>query len=80
MFITRELFDLRHELLEQSLKEARVVDEYACRWLAMDAAFYRVIVKKSVADFYSNSFRYEKRLIFPKPPVLNIQVYPKKDK
>lgn len=73
MFISQELFDLRHHLLEQSLEEAGVVGESARRWLAIDAAFYKLIVKPSIASFYGNSFRFEKRVIIPKPPAVDIQ-------
>jgi len=67
MYITRELFDLRHELLHQALVEADVAEELIERWLAIDNAFIRVIVKDSIESFYSNSFNFEQRVIVPRP-------------
>lgn len=50
MFITNELFDLRHQLLTDSLKEAGVPDELAQYWLKIDGAFRKGIVKASIDD------------------------------
>jgi len=67
MYITDELFDLRQALLGDSLREAGVPDELAQKWLKIDNAFRRQIVKPTVADFYKTTFKYEKRVIIPKP-------------
>lgn len=67
MYITPEQFDLRHELLKESLEEADIDNELAERWLRIDYAFHRQVVKPSIEDFYKNSWRYEKRVIVPKP-------------
>jgi len=67
MYITRELYDLRHELLRQALEEVGVPELLRRRWLAIDYAFIRLVVKDSIADFYHNSFRYEQRVIIPRP-------------
>jgi hemoglobin len=67
MFITQELFDLRHAILRQSLEEADVPETLRKRWLDIDYAFVRVVVKDSIADFYRHSFRYEQRIIIPRP-------------
>jgi len=69
MYITKELYDIRHELLKESLQEAGVVEDLANRWLKIDYAFIRQIVKPSIESFYQTTFRYEKRLIIPKPAV-----------
>lgn len=66
MYITKELFDLRHELLRESIKEGGVPDELAHRWLKIDSAFYRQIVKDSIESFYAYTWKYEKRIIVPK--------------
>ena len=71
MYITQELYDLRHELLRQSLEEVGVPEILRRRWLAIDYAFIRLIVKNSIAGFYHNSFRYERRVIIPKPQTDN---------
>lgn len=67
MYITRELFDLRQELLHQSLVEAGVEAALAQRWLKIDSAFHRQICKDSIESFYKTTWKYEKRQIFPKP-------------
>jgi hemoglobin len=67
MYITRELFDIRHDLLKASLREAGIADDLARRWLKIDYAFIRQIVKPSIESFYQTTFQYEKRLIIPKP-------------
>lgn len=67
MFITEELFEIRSELLRESLQEAGVPDELAERWMRIDQAFKKAIVKPSIERFYQNTFKYEKRVIIPKP-------------
>lgn len=73
MYITRELFDLRHALLEASLREAGVPDELGRRWLRIDSAFTKLIVKDSIASFYSVSWPYKRRVIIPKPVGIKIR-------
>ena len=51
----------------QSLREASVPDELAERWLKIDSAFRRQIVKDSIESFYAWTWKYEKRVIIPKP-------------
>ncbi|MGZ3693775.1 MAG: group I truncated hemoglobin [Bdellovibrionota bacterium] len=48
--ITTELFKLRSGLLADSLKEAGVPPELALRWIKIDGAFEKGIVKKSLND------------------------------
>jgi truncated hemoglobin YjbI len=50
MNITAELFDLRHGLLQESLVEARIPTEIAAKWLQMDNAFKRRLVKETIGD------------------------------
>ncbi|MBI3772835.1 MAG: group 1 truncated hemoglobin [Gammaproteobacteria bacterium] len=71
MYITDDLFDLRTELLRESLAEAGVPDALAERWIRIDGAFRRQIVKDSIEDFYRNTFAYEQRVIVPKPDANN---------
>ncbi|MGO8755305.1 MAG: group I truncated hemoglobin [Gallionellaceae bacterium] len=68
MYITRELFDIRHELLSQSLKQAGVADELRRRWLRMDSAFMQKIIKESEGSMYHNDWKFKKPIIIPKPP------------
>jgi truncated hemoglobin YjbI len=67
MYITQELYDIRHELLRDSLREAGVTEDLAERWLKIDYAFIRQIVKPSIESFYQTTFRYEQRVIIPQP-------------
>lgn len=67
MYITPELFDLRHALLEDSLREAGVPEDLRERWLNIDAAFKKQIVKDSIESFYGTTWPYRKRVIVPRP-------------
>jgi hemoglobin len=67
MYITRELFDIRHALLENSLKEAGVPDDLRARWLRIDSAFMQRIIKDSEAAMYNNDWKYKKPIVIPKP-------------
>lgn len=67
MYITEELFQIRRTLLEQSLLEAGVPAAIRERWLRIDSAFKRHVVKASVEDFYKTTWKYEKRRIIPRP-------------
>jgi len=67
MYITKELYDIRHQLLKDSLEEAGIPRELAKRWLKIDYAFIRQIVKPSIELFYQTTFKYEKRIIIPRP-------------
>ena len=69
IYITQELFDLRADLLKESLQEAGVNEELALRWLKIDNAFRRHIVKDSIESFYKTTWKYEKRVIIPKSTV-----------
>lgn len=67
MYITRELFDLRHELLDDFLKEAGVADALRVRWLRIDGAFMKPIIKDTVEAMYDNDWKFKKPIIIPKP-------------
>lgn len=67
MYITRELFDIRHALLDESLKETGVEDELRERWLRIDSAFMQKIIKPSIEAMYDNDWQYKKPIIIPKP-------------
>lgn len=71
MYITRELFDIRHELLSDSLKQAGVPDELRERWLRIDSAFMQKIIKESEDSMYRNDWKYKKPIIIPKPSTMN---------
>ncbi|GMR16458.1 MAG: hypothetical protein BMS9Abin31_0794 [Gammaproteobacteria bacterium] len=50
MFITSELFELRSEMLSESIKEAGIRDDLRIEWLEADRTFKRALEKKSVAE------------------------------
>jgi len=50
MYITEELFKVRHELLRQAIVECRVPREGADKWLRIDAAFGRSMIKRSRSE------------------------------
>lgn len=67
MYITQELFDLRSELLDEAIREAGVPDGLRERWLRIDNAFSKAIVKPSKEDFLNQSWPYKKHIVIPKP-------------
>lgn len=67
MYITQELFEVRHALLAESLTEAGVPADLCERWLRIDSAFMKLIVKDSIESFYSVTWPYKQRIIVPKP-------------
>lgn len=67
MYITEELFDLRTSILRESLIEHGVDADLIERWIKIDNAFKKQIVKKDIPEFYSKTWKYEKRIIIPKP-------------
>jgi len=50
MFVSRELFDLRNDVLARAIERAGVPVELAVEWLTLDRNFAKAIVKDSVAD------------------------------
>lgn len=66
MFITKEVFMLRHKLLAASLTEAMVSESHKERWLQFDLGMMAAIVKTSV-DECEGRYRNEKILVVPKP-------------
>ncbi|MGA7750050.1 MAG: group 1 truncated hemoglobin [Gallionella sp.] len=67
MYITDELFDLRKKLLEESLREAGLEEVLRERWLKIDSAFMKKIVKGSLESFMDTRWLYKKHIIIPKP-------------
>lgn len=67
MYITPELFDLRTRLLRDALEEYGLDETLIKRWLRIDSAFKKLIAKDSIEDFYRTTWKYEKRIIIPKP-------------
>lgn len=66
MYIPEELFTLRHQLLKESLEEAGVSRDLTERWLIIDGAFKKGIVKRSLADC-EKRFATDEIMSFPNP-------------
>ena len=67
MYITEELFTLRRKLLEESLKEAGIDEKLRERWLKIDSAFSKQVVKGSVDSFMKEKWPYKKHIVISKP-------------
>lgn len=50
MFITEELYELRHQLLIESIKAEGIPQEVADRWIVIDDAFRKGLIKKNISD------------------------------
>jgi len=50
IMVTDEMFELRSEILAQSIKEAGISDELCEEWLDADRQLKHAVVKKSVDD------------------------------
>lgn len=50
LFITDELFELRHRILSETLDECGVEPELRDKWLAIDRSFKRHLVKKTLGE------------------------------
>ncbi len=66
LFITEEVFMIRHALLADSLSDANVRDDHKERWLEYDLGMKADIVKKAVEDC-EGRYKMEKVLVVPKP-------------
>ncbi len=66
LMITEELFALRQELLRSSLEQAGVSEDEILDWLKFDAAFKKVLVKKSLDDCRKRFFT-DQIVDIPKP-------------
>jgi hemoglobin len=66
LFITEEVFMIRHEMLAQSLVEANVSEEHQERWLKFDMGMKAAIVKKTV-DECEPLYRNGEIRVVPKP-------------
>jgi hemoglobin len=67
MYITEELFEIRRALLDESIREAGIADDARERWLKIDSAFMKSVVKDSLEKFERTSWPYKKHIIIPDP-------------
>jgi truncated hemoglobin YjbI len=66
MFIEEELFQLRSQLLRESLQEAQLSTECIEAWLKLDGAFKKGILKNSISEC-EKRFATDEILAFPNP-------------
>jgi hemoglobin len=66
LFITEEVFMIRHALLAESLTEAKVPADLHEQWLKYDLGMKAAIVKETVEDC-EGRFKSEEVLVVPKP-------------
>jgi hemoglobin len=67
MYITEDLFELRKQLLEESLRQVDLDEVLRERWLKIDGAFMKKIVKGSFESFMKIKWPYKKHIVIPKP-------------
>ncbi len=66
LFITEEVFMIRHELLAEALSQAGISEEHKQRWLRFDLGMMGAIVKETI-DECEGRYKTEKILTVPKP-------------
>jgi len=66
MFVTEEVFLLRHELLDQSLAEANIAPDLKKRWLSCDMGTKNDLVKTSVSEC-AGRYKTEPIIVVEKP-------------
>lgn len=63
MFITEEMFQIRHNILLESLREAGVAENLIEKWIKIDGAFKNQIVKSKIEDC-EKRFKNDEVLVF----------------
>ncbi|MCO4783837.1 MAG: group 1 truncated hemoglobin [Candidatus Cloacimonetes bacterium] len=66
MFITDELFTLRHNILRQSILDCGISSDLCESWLKIDKAFRSGIVKPTIDDCQKR-YKTDSLLVVPKP-------------
>ncbi|MDH3326048.1 MAG: group 1 truncated hemoglobin [Gammaproteobacteria bacterium] len=69
MFITDELFEVRHALLKEALIEVGLRQDHIARWLNIDAAFKHHITNDSL-ELFNVTHTFHKKINIPKPDFL----------
>ena len=67
MYITPEIVELRHALLDEALHECGIPDELRNRWLRIDSAVGQSVIKHDRAAFLASRWPYKKHIIIPDP-------------
>jgi len=66
LYITEEIFQLRQDLLAESLRQSKVSEAHIERWLAFDATMKKAVVKESL-DECEKRFNTDEIIAVPKP-------------
>lgn len=66
LYISKELFEIRHELLRDSIREAGLAPDLMERWLRIDRAFERSTVKQDSSQCQKRFFT-DEIIIVSKP-------------
>ena len=67
IYITNDMFNLRQSILKECILETGLSDDFAERWMKIDEAFRKSIVKEDV-DQCQKRFRSDEILFFPNSP------------
>ncbi len=62
LYITAELFELRHALLKQSILETGITESLMLRWLKIDYAFKKLVTDTSLEDFHQR-YTFKSRIV-----------------
>ncbi len=66
LFITEEIFMVRHSLLAETLTEAKIAGAHKKRWLEFDLGMKAAIIKKTPEEC-EGRYRTEEVIVIPKP-------------
>lgn len=66
MLLTDEIFEIRHQMLKESIIEAGVDEESMKKWLDIDRSFKGAIIKKSASELKKRFFT-DEFVIIPNP-------------
>lgn len=66
MFVTEEIFEVRHAMLGEAMEIAKLPTEVRALWLKRDYAMKRALVKQSPTECFGR-YKTEATVIVPKP-------------
>lgn len=66
MYITEELFEVRQQLLRESLEEAGITEDLIERWLKIDSAFKKAVSNDDIDAFHA-LYTFKERIIIENP-------------
>ena len=66
LYITKEIFEIRHNMLRDSIREFGLAEDLMERWLRIDRAFEKSTVKTDVGQCQKRFFT-DEIIVIPKP-------------